>query len=206
MGRSGAVVGSRWDREPAPLPLVSSAKDIRCKLGFCTTTTADLRSHPRDRRGNVDLSPAICEPRTRTRGANHGDRCIRRRRVDVLRLGQKRLSEDSGARTGRSRVSHRRRRRSCLERAGTPSSFIWSSASAMGPHWQGTWAKLMFARTLKSSLPKVPRTCARSKTRNRGWRSSGLQRDRAHRLNSHTASGTIGLPATTTRISRWQSL
>jgi predicted DNA-binding protein with PD1-like motif len=47
------------------------------------------------------------------------------------------------------------------------------------------------ARPLKSSLPKVRRTCARSKTRNRDWRSSGLQRDQAHRLNSHTASGTI---------------
>src|SRR4051812_13140163 len=43
-------------------------------------------------------------------------------------------------------------------------------ASAMGPRWRGTWAKRVFARPLKSSLPKAPRTCARSKIRNRGWR------------------------------------
>jgi hypothetical protein len=49
---------------------------------------ANLRSHPRDRRGSVDLSPEIYDPRKRTRGADHGDRCIQRRRADVLRLGQ----------------------------------------------------------------------------------------------------------------------
>jgi len=60
-----------------------------------------------------------------------------------------------------------------------------------GSAMAGHLGEAMFARPLKSSLPKVRRTCARSKTRNRDWRSSGLQRDQAHRLNSHTASGTI---------------
>ena len=55
-------------------------------------------------------------------------------------------------------------------RASPHSIFISSSASAMGPRWRGTWAKRVFARPLKSSLPKAPRTCARSKIRNRGWR------------------------------------
>src|SRR4029079_996846 len=65
---------------------------------------------------------------------------------------------------------------------GPHSIFIWSSASAMGPQWRGTWAKLMF---------ESPAHLRKVKNLESGLALIGPARDQAHWLNSHTASGTI---------------